>query len=399
MSAIYILKSESNCKDIYKVGICSNGRDKLISRYITQIPDVSVCFYYTTYNAKHLEKRIKHNLKEFRITNNNNIDSEWFNVHLDDLIDSIYMLNSYFRKIQHIKEEKNNIMINIKNLLVDGTKNIIDNMNNVMTNNKLNINYDFLIDKEDFVIHDFLFLPNISDKIKLNISEFFLREDNEYDNKFYNILCENKNISQFDQNEIIKFCYKNLYIDREARLEIIWWLNSLLGINNSTETKLIEKRNLIEISYIVLQNKQQIYNIFNIRDQSKNKQSQLTQTVDFINRIYKNWSGSELTARNQKRVTIKNEETGIKKLEDITAYDFGFKINEEYISIHQYMLGFKRKECQMNIENKEENAFFNMNSDIVTNEEITPVFNIVSSILPLSPLKEQIVPVFNILQT
>jgi hypothetical protein len=367
MSSIYILKSGSSCEDVYKVGICSNGKNKLISRYLTYIPDVLVHFYYDTHNAKQIEKNIKSTFKDFRIPNSNNLSSEWFNLPLETLIDCINMLDSYFKKIQHIKAN----------------------------NNITNIDYDFLIDKENFIIHDFLFHPEVPEKIKLLISKIFLHEDNYYVNKFYNILSENNEISQKNRNKILKFSYRNLYTDRAAKLEVIKWLNSLLGINHSTETKLIEKQHLVDIFPILLQNKQQIYDLFRIEDKTIGKGTEATKTVIMLNKVYGVWCGSKLKRKeHQRRIMVTDEITGIKTKEDVTPFDFGFKIKDEYIDLHEHIRGFKRKECQMTIENKEEvNEFFSMNND----SPITPVLNIISPTTPISPLEGQIVPVFNIM--
>jgi hypothetical protein len=217
---------------------------------------------------------------------------------------------------------------------------------------------------------------------------------------------KNKTIGEVHNNEIYNSQYKSMCSFKGPKLSIIHWLNSKLGISHSTEIKVIDSKHIEGLYSEIMRAKQEIYYYFNFTDNSKGKETELNQTVDVINRIYKHWSGSELKRRPKQRKTIKG------KVDNIAPYDFGVLTCSGYLDIYKYIR--KIKKANIVIENSEEmSTFLNINSsnNIIFPEQgisspITPILNIVSPITPvlniispISPLEGQVTPCLNIISS
>lgn len=86
MSVIYILSDSSNPNDQYKVGIHSNSFEELLSRYITEVPQVKIYYFIYVDKAKEIEDIFKFKFYNQRIQNINGNISEWFNMPLIDIV-------------------------------------------------------------------------------------------------------------------------------------------------------------------------------------------------------------------------------------------------------------------------------------------------------------------------
>jgi hypothetical protein len=85
MSHIYILKSASDERDLYKVGITNSTIQQLENEYTLYIPDFSIYLFYKTDNAEEIQKSVK---KKFGTYFTNN-ESYWINFPEDKLIQYI----------------------------------------------------------------------------------------------------------------------------------------------------------------------------------------------------------------------------------------------------------------------------------------------------------------------
>lgn len=87
MSSMYIISTQSKAnKNKYKVGIHSKSINELLSRYRTSLLNPILYYYFDLDKSAAVERSLKVNLLQFRLFNNNDRLSEWFNMELDNLI-------------------------------------------------------------------------------------------------------------------------------------------------------------------------------------------------------------------------------------------------------------------------------------------------------------------------
>lgn len=117
-TAIYIVSDPYN-ESIgrYKVGSHTGSRDKLLSRYVTYLPDAKIFYFREVIDALGIENIIKQICISKRVININGSISEWYNMELshlikviDDNIGDITIFNNLTAK-QTI--DKYNILVNI----------------------------------------------------------------------------------------------------------------------------------------------------------------------------------------------------------------------------------------------------------------------------------------------
>jgi hypothetical protein len=298
----------------------------------------------------------------------------------------------------------------------------------------------FKYEKYIFVNH--IMKENIHQTILSKIFDSFYANKNQR-KKLDNIYIEkHKTIVEIHNREIFEKQYKEFYENTAKRLEIINWLNKMLNIKHSTQL-LIISRNCLEDKYNeIMSRRDEIYETFNLIDQSKDKKDILVRAVNIINRVYKSWCGAELKSTGRKRkmtngVTeecntyilsykIVNDTFDIFDLyKDATPLNININFND--VDIKNFLGIPQLKYYEENIDlpiitnfniispiqDLKSEIKTNLNiispiqdlkSEIKTNfniisplkdekSPITPVFNIIS---PISPPGSQIVPVFNI---
>lgn len=93
--SLYILSTpEYEKSGIFKVGIHSGTVTRLISRYITSLPnlDVKLFVLLSDEKSKRIEKEVKAHFLPKRVSNINGNNSEWFQVPLEELCSFIFSL-------------------------------------------------------------------------------------------------------------------------------------------------------------------------------------------------------------------------------------------------------------------------------------------------------------------
>lgn len=78
MSHVYILRDKDrNATNMVKIGITSDSKEELESRYNTYIPDVKILLYLKCKNAEEVEKKILDIYSKYRVPNNRGNFTEW----------------------------------------------------------------------------------------------------------------------------------------------------------------------------------------------------------------------------------------------------------------------------------------------------------------------------------
>ena len=88
-SIIYIISNPYVGIELYKVGIHSDTKRKLESRYGTYIPQKNIHYIIETNNARKIETLFKQRFEDKRMTNDHGRSSEWFKLSLSVIIANI----------------------------------------------------------------------------------------------------------------------------------------------------------------------------------------------------------------------------------------------------------------------------------------------------------------------
>lgn len=113
-TVIYVVSDGSNHVDRYKIGSHTGSCEKLISRYITAIPELIIHCFIETKKAPDIELRFKTIYKDKRILNIKGNYSEWYLMPLNSILLNINkLLNINFSIVEHeVKgEEKDKQLI------------------------------------------------------------------------------------------------------------------------------------------------------------------------------------------------------------------------------------------------------------------------------------------------
>ena len=197
-------------KNVFKIGVHTGDIYKLISRYITHIPNLIIYYFQYLDDANYVESKLKHKFYDERIYNFYGNKSEWINIKYDKL----------YKSIKHYSSSNSGIIVD-KHTNID--PNII--IKNKSERSKLIKSLQDLIDIEplqDLVDFD------VNDKTKINkcIKSIILY----YSKK-----------TLFDK-AYDKFKFKFPFIKETRRLfkvlPLIEWLENELGINRFEFVKL-----------------------------------------------------------------------------------------------------------------------------------------------------------------
>ena len=92
-TAVYVLSEPSNGNpNRYKIGSHTGELNKLISRYITSLPDLVVHYFIELNNAKEIERIFKTNFENKRINNRNGNKCEWVIMSIDEIITGLSLI-------------------------------------------------------------------------------------------------------------------------------------------------------------------------------------------------------------------------------------------------------------------------------------------------------------------
>lgn len=192
MEAIYVISDVLNSKNNkYKIGRHSGPQSKLLSRYRTYFPNPVIYFYFETESdSSEIEKIIHQKLDQYRIKNDNENNSEWFNCSLFSIIKNILELvpeNSLYINLQDVK------------IIIDKYENI-KSTSNLITNSTDLVNFDNLnspANSANFINFVNSNSPNSPDSPKLsNSSNSSTKEEiEELNSSDYESAEENVNIS------------------------------------------------------------------------------------------------------------------------------------------------------------------------------------------------------------
>ena len=98
MASIYIISTQSKAKrDRYKVGIHTGTIERLLSRYRTYLLNPILYHYIELDESLAVESSLKNSLLKFRLFNNNDNLSEWYNMELNNLI---WFINDEIEKVK-----------------------------------------------------------------------------------------------------------------------------------------------------------------------------------------------------------------------------------------------------------------------------------------------------------
>ena len=105
-TAIYVISDGSNPINRYKVGSHTGDYEKLITRYITAIPELKIHYFIETTKASDIESRFKIMYRDKRVVNIKGNYSEWYIMPLSDISEGINKLlnENYNMEIDQDKE-------------------------------------------------------------------------------------------------------------------------------------------------------------------------------------------------------------------------------------------------------------------------------------------------------
>lgn len=90
MSFLYIVSfRQMVAENKYKFGMYAGTREQLISRYITPMPDPIIYYYREVLNNYEIEQSVLSKLDKHRVINNRGNKSEWIQMSLHEIIDTI----------------------------------------------------------------------------------------------------------------------------------------------------------------------------------------------------------------------------------------------------------------------------------------------------------------------
>jgi len=108
MEAIYVISTLEKAKlNEYKIGRHKGSPKKLLSRYSTPLINPIIYFFIPIIDSKNIESKIKKNLDEHRIVNDNNNKTEWVNLELFNIINHINTIISQYHLITTVNNNNN----------------------------------------------------------------------------------------------------------------------------------------------------------------------------------------------------------------------------------------------------------------------------------------------------
>lgn len=90
MNAIYIISAPHLSRfNIYKIGVHKGNMNGLLSRYRTYLIEPELHYFRLIQNNREVEKRVLTELSQFAIVSNNMRKTEWIQLPLEKIIESI----------------------------------------------------------------------------------------------------------------------------------------------------------------------------------------------------------------------------------------------------------------------------------------------------------------------
>jgi hypothetical protein len=131
--------------------------------------------------------------------------------------------------------------------------------------------------------------------------EYYEIYENKYEKHIIeNAILEKGNIT--DENFLkIKntgFEFKN---DNNFKLDIILELNERLGIEHSLIETEITRDKIEGLNEYLKLNRKYIHDKFNLKDKYPNAETSIRNSITFLSKIYKSWTGAEIKGEGQKR--------------------------------------------------------------------------------------------------
>jgi len=121
----------------------------------------------------------------------------------------------------------------------------------------------------------------------------------------------------YDNAPLLEYMSKN-----SLKFEALKDMLLVLGLSHSVDTtKVITWQEMEEIIPKILQMKGKIQDVFQLRDKSEGKGSELRQGVELISKILTDWSGSKLKRINRKKIKIDGKRKEVHDYQISNGYD------------------------------------------------------------------------------
>jgi hypothetical protein len=309
--------------------------NKLESRYGTYFPELHISLFLHTERAIYIETMMKHVYYDQRSLNINGNKTEWFVMPLIDIISSItYLLNNNIHineplKIcnrihkeytQYVDYIYNKSYEEINKISMDEMYEIIDFFKEEKSDDTTVYEFD------KWFFHDIV-VEGLDENIYKQLYSLWIQNRVP----FYNLWFENNN----KKHPFRKYygCLNHCTYDK---LNVMHYLNSLLGINNSSfsVTITIEQQQYIYQNMIPHLNK--IRDTFKVRSDSNNNYDDIV-VINHLNYIYKEWCGTIfIRKRKQKNVKgmIYDKSSHTKEHSNIYQFIKLEVVDELVISLH-----------------------------------------------------------------
>ena len=189
---------------------------------------------------------------------------------------------------------------------------------------------------------------DVDEKTKETIFNDYFTKGHDNIAKFYNIKREfslTRDYSAGERDQIINNIHQqnvenNNYAEfsnqKLNRLMNMRKFMDIVGLKKSTEIKVLTYENICKISDKILENKDNFYKVFNIRERMKTS-DKIKNTRNIINNIIKNWSGYEFRRkeRKQKRIYLGKKV----KLVNTSSYVINYPMKSNAtLDIHNYLI-------------------------------------------------------------
>ena len=83
---VYVISTLEDTKEnIYKIGVHTGSQKLLLSRYRTYLINPEIYYYRLTTNSEKIDSKIKKELKEYRLKDEDGRYTEWFQLQLNKI--------------------------------------------------------------------------------------------------------------------------------------------------------------------------------------------------------------------------------------------------------------------------------------------------------------------------